>query len=252
MHTTRWSAGLLLVFSMTSSTSGTAQGTAAIERAGREGIANATSLIAALERHKAQTGSYPQHLDLLVPASIAEIPLASSDPRNVFVYHGADETFELFFLPEPTANELFLYRPLHDYQPRREQGPWALVAEVESWGWYRLIPMRDAVVVQEWRGRLGLEHDPLRVGHVSDATTFAKLWASWQVAEPLPPIDFSRHLVLTAIVRSGLVMFKQPVIDDQGDLKPNVVATPDAPNFYSWAICVVERHGIRSIRGAPL
>lgn len=47
-------------------------------------------------------------------------------------------------------------------------------------------------------------------------------------------------------------MFKEPMIDDRGDLKRNVVATPDAPSFLSWAVCAIEREGIRSVDGQPL
>lgn len=57
--------------------------------------------------------------------------------------------------------------------------------------------------------------------------------------------------MLVAVVRSSLVTCMGPVLDDRGALKPNV-ATPDHPAFWSYALCLVERAGVRSVSGVPL
>ncbi|MFN2240077.1 MAG: hypothetical protein ABR524_11860 [Thermoanaerobaculia bacterium] len=223
------------------------------EKSARSSIARATPLLTALETHKAREGRYPQYLDQLIPRDLGAIPLASgsSEAKSPFVYDGKDQSFELFFLL-PSSSDLFLYRSSHDYPARRESGPYELVKRVGDWAWYRVIPMRKAVVVRQWKGRLPLEKGPLGTRHVTDAASLEKIWAMWEIGEPMPRVDFTRQIVLVAIVRSGLVTFMEPMIDDRGDLKRNVVATPDAPSFLSWAVCVIEREGIRSVDGQPL
>lgn len=223
------------------------------EESVRSSIGLAKPLLTALETHKAREGRYPQYLDQLIPRDLGAIPLASGsgDAKSPFVYHGEDQSFELFFLLPPSS-DLVLYRSSRDYPGRSEPGPYELVKTVGEWAWYRVIPMRKAVVIREWKGRLALEKTPYRVTHVTDAATLEKLWAEWEIGEPMPNVDFSRQIVLVAVVRSGLVMFKEPTIDDRGDLKRNVVATPDAPSFWSWALCLIEREGIRSVDGRPL
>ncbi|HUP47951.1 MAG TPA: hypothetical protein VNA04_04090 [Thermoanaerobaculia bacterium] len=182
----------------------------------RARIARAAPLLAALESHKVREGRYPQSLDHLIPRDLAAIPLASgaNEARSAFVYHGREESFELFF-HVPPGSDLFLYRSSRDDPERREPGPYELVKTIENWAWYRVIPMRNVVIVREWKGRLPIGKEPLRV-------------------------------------RSSVVLFMGPVIDDRGDLKPNVVATPDAPSFWSYAICLVERDGIVSVAEQPL
>jgi hypothetical protein len=40
-----------------------------------------------------------------------------------------------------------------------------------------------------------------------------------------------------------------PVLDDRVDLQPNMVATPDHPSFWFYALCLVERAGILTVGG---
>jgi hypothetical protein len=249
---------LLLVFVVVAATppaGGTPPGNAAAPAAVGDVIQRAAPLIAALEAYRKANGRYPQYVDDLVPRHLEAIPDASApgEARHVFVYHGAPDSFEMFFLPPAAEGRVMvLYRSTRDYPQRKEPGPWVLTRRSGTWGVYRLLPSRNAVVVKQWRGVLPIDRAPMRVSHVTEAATLAKLWKSWEVSDPLPKVDFSRQIVLAAIVRSGLVKFMGPVIDADGDLKKNVVATPDVPNYWSWAISVVERDGVVSVDGEPV
>jgi hypothetical protein len=244
---------LALCLALASTAAGAPARAVPAEETARSSIARATPLLTALEKYSAREGRYPQYLDQLIPRDLDAIPLASgsSEAKSPFVYHGEGQSFALFFLL-PSSSDLILYRSSRDYPARKEPGPYELVKKVREWAWYRVIPMRKAVVVRQWKGRLPLEKGPLGVGHVTDAASLERIWAVWEIGEPMPKVDFERQIVLVAIVRSGLVMFKEPMIDDRGDLKRNVVATPDAPSFLSWVVCLIERDGIRSVDGQPL
>jgi hypothetical protein len=247
---------LFLAFVFATSPAGCSPpGNAALPAPASNTIDRAAPLIAALEAYRKANGRYPQYVDDLVPRYLEAIPDASApgEPRHVFVYHRAPDSFEIFFLPPAEEGRVMvLYRSTRDYPQRNEPGPWVLTRRSGTWGVYRLLPSRKAVVVKQWRGTLPIDRAPMRVSHVTDAVTLGKLWKSWEVAYPLPNVDFSRQIVLAAMARSGLVMFMGPVIDADGDLKKNVVATPDAPNYWSWAISVVERDGVVSVDGKPL
>jgi hypothetical protein len=242
-----------LCLALASAAAGAPAPAAPAEKSARSSIARVTPILTALEAYRAREGRYPQYLDQLIPRDLDAIPLASgsSEAKSPFVYNGEGQSFALFFLLPPSS-DLVLYRPSQDYPARMESGPYELVKRVETWAWYRVIPMRKAVVVRQWKGRLPLEKGPLGARHVTDAASLERIWAVLEIGEPMPKVDFKRQIVLVAIVRSGLVMFKEPMIDDRGDLKRNVVATPDAPSFLSWVVCVIERDGIRSVDGQPL
>lgn len=218
------------------------------------GMAAARPLLRALEQFRSERGQYPQYLDELTPRYLEALPAAGAGGPSgqVFVYHGQGASFEMFFLEAGRAENQFLYRSSADYPQRLESGPYALVRRVEGWAWYRLIPMRPVEVLREWRGRVGLESSVRSVPFVADAGALKALWKELGVAGPVPPVDFERHLLLVGVVRSSLVMCMGPVLDDRGDLKPNMVATPDHPAFWSYALCLVERAGILTVGGVPL
>jgi hypothetical protein len=112
---------------------------------------------------------------------------------------------------------------------------------------------QSVVVLQQWNGRVPAAPEPAPAPAViTDGKTLDKLWRDWQITAPLPAVDFSRQLVLTHVARSSLTRFMGFSLDAQGDLTPRIVATPDAPGYASYAICVIERAGIKSVRGQAL
>jgi hypothetical protein len=247
-------AALVGVLFLVSGASGSGSGSKT-EAEVRSGISRAAPLLEALERYRAARGDYPQYLDALIPEFLAAIPTASSDSgSNVpFVYSRGERSFEIFFLPASSGGRHFvLYGSRGKYPQRREPGPYTLLRTVGDWAWYELIPMKNVELLREWRGRISHESKQQFPSWIGDEETLKTVWAGLGVQEPLPRIDFKTQLVLVGVVRSGLVMFKQPVLDDKGNLTRNLVATPDAPAFRSYAVAVIAREGIRSIDGERL
>jgi hypothetical protein len=247
-------SALVGVLFFVSGASGSGSGSPA-EAEVRSAISRAAPLLEALERYRLARGDYPQYLDALTPEFLAAIPTASSDSRPTvpFVYERGERSFEIFFLPASSGGEhLLLYGSRGKYPQRRESGPYTLLRRVGDWAWYELIPMKNVELLRQWRGRISLENKHQFPAWVGDQETLKTVWAGLGVQEPLPQIDFKNQLVLVGVVRSGLVMFMQPVLDDKGNLKRNLVATPDAPSFRSYAVGVIAREGIRSIDGERL
>jgi hypothetical protein len=245
---------LVGVVFLVSGASGSGSGSPS-EAAVRSGINRAAPLLEALERYRLARGDYPQYLDALTPEFLAAIPTASSDsgPTVPFVYDGGERSFEIFFLPASSGGEhLVLYGSNGKYPQRREPGPYTLVRAVGDWAWYELIPLKNVELLRQWRGRISLENEHQFPAWVGDQETLKTVWARLEVQEPLPRIDFKNQLVLVGVARSSLVTFMQPVLDDKGNLKRNLVATPDAPSFRSYAVGVIAREGIRSIDGERL
>jgi hypothetical protein len=224
------------------------------EAAVRSAISRAAPLLEALERYRVARGDYPPYVDGLTPEFLAAIPTASDSGSTVpFVYSRAERSCEIFFLPEGSGGEhLVLYRSRGKYPQRLEPGPYNLLRTVGDWGWYELIPMKKVELLRQWRGRISLENEYQFPAWVGDEETLKTVWTRLEIQEPLPRVDFRNQLVLVGVVRSGLVKFMQPVLDDEGNLKRNLVATPDAPSFRSYAVGVIAREGIRSIDGARL
>jgi len=106
-------------------------------------------------------------------------------------------------------------------------------------------------VLQQWNGRVPAPSDSAPAV-ITDRATLEKLWRDWQIKAPLPEIDFTGELVLTHVARSSVTRFMALALDEQGDLKPQIVATPDMPGYSSYAVCVIKRAGIKTVRGQPL
>jgi len=224
------------------------------ERLVRANIQRAAPLLTALKRFKAQQGQYPQYLEQLVPDWLAEIPSTSLEQgqQSVFVYQGNPQAFELFFLPTTGGQELILYSSQADYAQRREPGPYRLKQKILNWGWYQLIPMQTVKLLQQWKGRISLDKSAPTMAYLADAAAIKALWQDWEIKGSPPKINFQKELLLVAAVRSGLVICHPPLLDDRGDLKTQIVATPDAPAFRSYVLYLIPRAGIRSIDGKPL
>jgi hypothetical protein len=215
-------------------------------------IAAAEPLLLALEGFRSERGRYPQYLDDLVPDHMTTLPAGTTAEggKQAFVYNGQERSFELFFLGAGGQSQ-FLYRSNADYPERLEPGPYTRVRRIEGWGWYRLVPMREVPILREWRGRVSLNRKVIPLSFVADGERLKEVWEDWGLDGPVPEIDFERRLFIVVVARSSLVKCMGPVVDDGGDLKPNVVATPDYPDFWSYALCLIDRAGIRTVGGVP-
>ena len=67
----------------------------------------------------------------------------------------------------------------------------------------------------------------------------------------MPKVDFRKTLGLVAVRRSSLVKFVGLNLED-GNLRTNVVVTPDMPDYMSCAIVLIKRTGIKKVNGNPV
>jgi len=115
------------------------------------------------------------------------------------------------------------------------------------------VPGKNGVV-QQWSGRvamrLGVEAP--RKGFITNARDFALLWRAWQMAGDVPIVDFDRYLILVATARSTVFQVRAIQVDENGDLKTVVVATPDVTADYAVVITLAERKSVKTVRGQSI
>lgn len=104
-------------------------------------------------------------------------------------------------------------------------------------------------VIQKWSGTI--KEAPFHTAVIVDAEAFAEAWNRLGVPGNTPNLDFTRCVVIAAAIRtSGLYIW--PSLDESGDLKTGIVATPDQPGYISYALAVIPRLGIKTVDGNPL
>lgn len=106
-------------------------------------------------------------------------------------------------------------------------------------------------IVQQWAGRvarpIALEA-PVK-GFITNAAEFARLWQVCQIKGDPPAVDFDKYLILVATSRSSVFQVRAIQVDDKGDLKTIVVATPDFARDYAIVITKAERAGVKTVHG---
>ena len=106
-------------------------------------------------------------------------------------------------------------------------------------------------IVQQWSGRvarvLALEA-PIK-GFITNPADLARLWQTWQIAGDVPSVDFGKYFFLVATSRSSVFKVRAIQVDEKGDLKTVVVATPDMTRDYAIVITQVERAGVKTVHG---
>ncbi|MEO8679760.1 MAG: hypothetical protein ABI665_11980 [Vicinamibacterales bacterium] len=109
-------------------------------------------------------------------------------------------------------------------------------------------------IVQQWSVRvarpLALEA-PIK-GFVTNEADFSHLWQVCQIKGDAPTIDFGQYLILVATSRSSVFKVRAIQVDDTGDLKTVVIATPDFARDYAFVITQVERAGVKSVHGQAI
>ena len=102
-----------------------------------------------------------------------------------------------------------------------------------------------------WSGRVPLTQRPPLQTSIAKASDWTRIWKDCRVQGPAPKVDFQKTLGLVAVRRSSLVKFMGLELED-GNLKTNVVVTPDMPDYMSCAIVLIKRTGIRKVNGKPV
>jgi hypothetical protein len=105
--------------------------------------------------------------------------------------------------------------------------------------------------IKTWSGRLPLDERPPLQTSIAKDSDWARIWKQCRVQGPSPKVDFHKTLGLVAVRRGSLVKFMNMSVED-GNLKTNVVVTPDMPDYMSCAIVLIDRAGIRKVNGNPV
>ena len=115
------------------------------------------------------------------------------------------------------------------------------------------VPGKNGVL-QQWSGRvaqpLALEAPPK--GFITNANDFAILWRLWRMAGEIPAVDFDKYLILVATARSSVFQVRAVQVDERGDLRTVVVATPDVTSDYAVVLTLAERKGVKTINRQPI
>ena len=107
-------------------------------------------------------------------------------------------------------------------------------------------------LLKEWSGSVddpALMKAAPRV--ILSAEDLEKLWQAWKVQGPVPPVDFSKELVLVATTQ-GSILRLTATLDDKGDLQIVGMATMDLGPGFRYVIAVVSREGVKTINGKEL
>jgi len=106
-------------------------------------------------------------------------------------------------------------------------------------------------IVQTWSGRVPLGVQPPLQSSVDTPEALQQVWTLCQVKGDMPAIDFGKRLVVVAARRGSTVQLQRLELVD-GNLKTNVVVSPDMPAYNTCALALVDRAGVRKVNGAPL
>lgn len=130
----------------------------------------------------------------------------------------------------------------------------ALALAIGAANLHASVPQDPAVqngVVRQWSVRvaraLALEA-PIK-GFITNPAELARLWQAWQIAGDAPAVDFNKYFILVSTARSSVFKVRAIQVDEKGDLKTVVIATPDITRDYAIVITQVERAGVKTVHG---
>jgi len=105
--------------------------------------------------------------------------------------------------------------------------------------------------LKTWTGHMPIVIQQLMQSSVTSAADWQRVWATCQMKDAPPEVDFATRMVLIAVRRSSKVTFTNIKID-QGNLTTSIAVAPDSPSQYTCAFALVDRTGVTSLNGAPL
>ena len=105
--------------------------------------------------------------------------------------------------------------------------------------------------LQTWTGSMPANLQPLFQQSLATPADLQRVWTTCQVKGVPPRIDFGKQLVLLAVRRNSGVTFAGLKLED-GNLKTNIVVTPDTPNHFTCKLVLVDRAGVTSVNGSPV
>jgi hypothetical protein len=119
------------------------------------------------------------------------------------------------------------------------------------------LQAEDKIVkpVKEWQGKFPEKKDEWRMRYsqksVTEENAWADLWREWKFEKDLPKINFNKQVVLVDVAPGAGSSFQMAtaVLTENGDLRPSVVSTKIAGPGFIYLIRVVDRTGVKTIRG---
>jgi hypothetical protein len=111
---------------------------------------------------------------------------------------------------------------------------------------------------KSWTGRLiGKEKEPLQMlapakEYISGPRTFEKVWKAWRTEEKVPDVDFSKKLVLVGTAGGPNIVNLSAVLNAKGDLTINAMSTLVGGPGFGYGLIVIDRDGVKSVKGKPL
>jgi hypothetical protein len=114
-----------------------------------------------------------------------------------------------------------------------------------------LAEARTVAPLESWSGRVPLDERPPLQTSIAKSSDWAHIWKQCRLAGPAPKADFQKTLGLVAVRRASVVKFADLSLDG-GNLKTNVVVTPDMPEYMSCAVVLINRAGVKKINGNPV
>ena len=86
---------------------------------------------------------------------------------------------------------------------------------------------------------------------VTTAKGLEKVWKDWKIADPMPPVDFAKDMVVLTTTR-GSKLKLLATLDDKGDLQIGGLATRDLRPGFRYVIAVVPKEGVKTVNGKEL
>jgi hypothetical protein len=110
-------------------------------------------------------------------------------------------------------------------------------------------------VVERWDGIVADEALKIFVipgDFIVDETNFAATWKGWRAGEPVPTVDFARHLILVGVVPGPNRVLLEPTLDERGDVAFTVGGTKKAGPGFGYALVKIARTGVKTVNGKPI
>jgi len=105
--------------------------------------------------------------------------------------------------------------------------------------------------LKTWTGHMPIVIQPLMQSSVTSTADWQRVWATCQMKDAPPEVDFTKRMVLIAVRRSSKVTFSNIKVD-KGNLTTSIAVAPDNPSQYTCAFALVDRTGVTSLNGGPL
>jgi hypothetical protein len=105
---------------------------------------------------------------------------------------------------------------------------------------------------REWSGSVADETlERAAPAYIVNTRALVNLWREWNIAGPVPSVDFSRELIVLTTTRGSQLRLILSV-DENGNLEVGGLATRDLRPGFRYVIATVSRVGIKTVNGKGL